>query len=96
MSVNPPLAGPSGAGYAYPDTGPTADLDTYTRLSGRYLRRAGSDALHFVAGAINAWSWTPTGVVTLVESLPARSRLYSRRRVLPAAPSVDLTSLRCE
>ncbi|HEY8790266.1 MAG TPA: hypothetical protein VIM10_14185 [Actinopolymorphaceae bacterium] len=29
-----------------------------------------TDAPHFVAGAINAWSWTPTDVVTLVESLP--------------------------
>ncbi len=144
------MAGPSGAGYTYPDSWPAADLDTYTRLSGRYLRRTGTDILfsystpvdgggwtklpadvvasyaahtdvrgiiqtsekggdldtsgpipvigsfapvgdpadyktallayvdgwttdapHFVAGAINAWSWTPSDVVTLVESLPA-------------------------
>lgn len=142
------MAGPSGAGYTYPDSWPASDLDIYTRLSGRYLRRVGTDlvfaystpvdggwpklpadviasyaahteirgiiqtwekgglidtsgpipvvgtfapvggvadyktallahvdgwstdAPHFVAGAINAWSWTPADVVTLVESLP--------------------------
>jgi hypothetical protein len=143
------MAGPSGAGYTYPDSWPAADLDTFTRLSGRYMRRVGTDILfsystpidggwttlparvvdsyaantdvrgiivtsekggrldtsgkipvigtfapvggaadykaallehvagwstdapHFVAGGINAWSWTPTDIVTLVESLPA-------------------------
>lgn len=39
------MAGPSGAGYTYPDSWPAADLDTYTRLSGRYLRRTGTDIL---------------------------------------------------
>jgi hypothetical protein len=144
------MAGPSGAGYTYPDSWPESDFDTYAKLSGRYMRRVGtdllfsystpavgggwtklpprvidsfaahtdlrgiivtsekgdqldtsgkipvigtfapvgdvadykaalldhvdgwsSDAPHFVAGAINAWSWTPTDVVNLVESLPA-------------------------
>lgn len=35
-----------------------------------YIESAGSDRPLFIAGSINAWSWSPTDVVELVNSLP--------------------------
>jgi len=35
-----------------------------------YIDAAGSERPLFTAGAINAWSWSPTDVVELVQSLP--------------------------
>jgi hypothetical protein len=142
------VAGPSGAGYTYPDSWQTDALGTYTKLSGRYMGRTGLDVVYvyssrgdngwnelparviasyaentksrgiiqtdekgtvvkpaaaipvignfspagnpadyksallshieaagsdrplFIAGSINAWSWTPSDVATLVTSLP--------------------------
>ncbi|MET8468576.1 GxGYxYP domain-containing protein [Streptomyces sp. NPDC006422] len=37
------ICGPSGAGYTYPGSWPEEDLDAYTELTGRYLRRTGMD-----------------------------------------------------
>ncbi|MGP4096511.1 GxGYxYP domain-containing protein [Nonomuraea sp. KM90] len=40
------IAGPSGAGYTYPGSWPVADLDAYTELTGRFLRRTGMDLVY--------------------------------------------------
>ncbi|MEV0096809.1 GxGYxYP domain-containing protein [Streptomyces sp. NPDC050738] len=40
------IAGPSGAGYTYPGSWPAEALDSYTELSGRYLRRTGMDLVY--------------------------------------------------
>jgi GxGYxYP putative glycoside hydrolase C-terminal domain/GxGYxYP third domain/GxGYxYP_N second domain len=39
------LAGPSGAGYMYPDSWPDRELGAFTRQSGRYMRAAGMRSL---------------------------------------------------
>ncbi|WP_392674635.1 GxGYxYP domain-containing protein [Streptomyces sp. LN785] len=143
------IGGPSGAGYTYVGAWPAAELDRYTELSGRYLRRTGMDLVYaynnrdqdgwipipdavgrsyrehtpvrgiiqswelgglvsapggvplvgnfmppggnaasyrvallehvqhwdgtvplFVAGAVNAWQWTPSDIAELVGTLP--------------------------
>jgi GxGYxYP putative glycoside hydrolase C-terminal domain/GxGYxY sequence motif in domain of unknown function N-terminal len=40
------LAGPSGAGYTYPDRWPAADLEKFTTNTGQYLRRTGMDVIY--------------------------------------------------
>ncbi|WP_329126184.1 GxGYxYP domain-containing protein [Streptomyces sp. NBC_01465] len=40
------IAGPSGAGYTYPGSWPAEALDSYTELSGRFLRRTGMDLVY--------------------------------------------------
>jgi len=40
------VAGPSGAGYTYPDEWPTADINSYTQRTGRYLARTGIDTIY--------------------------------------------------
>ncbi|MEV0826530.1 GxGYxYP domain-containing protein [Nonomuraea rubra] len=40
------IAGPSGAGYTYPGSWPRDDLDAYTALTGRFLRRTGMDLVY--------------------------------------------------
>ncbi|MEV1023207.1 GxGYxYP domain-containing protein [Streptomyces sp. NPDC050264] len=40
------ISGPSGAGYTYPGSWPEKDLDAYTELSGRFLRRTGLDLVY--------------------------------------------------
>jgi GxGYxYP putative glycoside hydrolase C-terminal domain len=39
------MAGPSGAGYEYPDDWPAAELGVFTRLTRRYMDRTGLDAV---------------------------------------------------
>ncbi|MEV0622973.1 GxGYxYP domain-containing protein [Nonomuraea sp. NPDC050404] len=40
------IAGPSGAGYTYPGSWPEQDVDAYTKLTGRFLRRTGLDLVY--------------------------------------------------
>ncbi|MCF6468829.1 hypothetical protein FAF44_10570 [Nonomuraea sp. MG754425] len=40
------VAGPSGAGYTYPGSWPPSDVDAYTELTGRFLRRTGMDLVY--------------------------------------------------
>lgn len=40
------VCGPSGAGYAYPDTWPAESLDVYTSMTGRYLKATGLDVVY--------------------------------------------------
>ncbi|MFC5831149.1 GxGYxYP domain-containing protein [Nonomuraea insulae] len=40
------IAGPSGAGYTYPGSWPEKDVDAYTELTGRFLRRTGMDLVY--------------------------------------------------
>ncbi|GAA2331635.1 hypothetical protein GCM10010431_62990 [Streptomyces kunmingensis] len=40
------ISGPSGAGYTYPGSWPEKDLDAYTELSGRFLRRTGLNLVY--------------------------------------------------
>ncbi len=74
-----PPAETSETGVDLDTTGPIPVIGTFAPVGGAadyktallaYVAGWSSDAPHFVAGAINAWSWTPTDVVTLVESLP--------------------------
>ncbi|MFB4272577.1 GxGYxYP domain-containing protein [Nonomuraea sp. GTA35] len=64
------IAGPSGAGYTYPGSWPQDDLDAYTALTGRFLRRTGMDLVY----AYNHRNAAGDGWVALDERIAASYR----------------------
>jgi hypothetical protein len=54
------IAGPSGAGYTYAGSWPKQDLDRYTELTGRYLRRTGLDLVYaYNHRTADGTAWAP-------------------------------------
>lgn len=50
------IAGPSGAGYTYPGLWPEAELDAFTRLTGRYMRATGLNVISCFNNVDHQWA----------------------------------------